>query len=133
MRHGGSVAGVPVPPRSADQRRDALARSARARQVHASVKRELKSGGTTLPAVLRRAGVDEAVASLRVLTVLSALPGHGPRRAVSVMDELGIASSRRLRGLGLRQRAALERHAAARMRIAHLAPVVAGPADRARQ
>lgn len=102
-------------------------RSARARQVHASVKRELKSGDTTLPAVLRRAGEDEAVASLRVLAVLAALPGHGPRRAVSVMDALGIASSRRLRGLGSRQRAALERHVAAGKKTGHPAIDERGP------
>ena len=44
---------------------------------------------------------------MRVSALLAALPGYGKVRAAALLDELGIASTRRVRGLGARQRAAL--------------------------
>jgi ribosomal protein S13 len=46
-------------------------------------------------------------AGLRVTWLLEALPGVGPVRAERLMAAAGIAPSRRVRGLGERQRAAL--------------------------
>lgn len=98
---------MPVPELDADQRRAALARAGEARQVRAELKQMLKAGEVTLGEVLDRAGASEALARMRVSDVLEALPRVGPVRARQVMDDLGIAPSRRLRGLGSRQRAAL--------------------------
>jgi hypothetical protein len=41
---------------------------------------------------------------MRVSEVLEAMPAYGPVKARSLMEELDIATSRRLRGLGPRQR-----------------------------
>lgn len=71
------------------------------------MKAALKSGETDLAAVLKKAGKDEALAKMRVLDLLRSLPGVGDRRAEAAMEEVGIATSRRIKGLGVHQRTAL--------------------------
>ena len=44
---------------------------------------------------------------MRVAELLEALPGIGKVRAAAIMEQLGIAASRRVRGLGIHQRRAL--------------------------
>ncbi|EKU47936.1 hypothetical protein C272_06865 [Brevibacterium casei S18] len=89
------------------QRSAALDKAFKARQVRAEVKAALKSGETDLAAVLQKAGKDEALAKMRVLDLLRSLPGVGDRRAEAAMEEVGIASSRRIKGLGVHQKNAL--------------------------
>ena len=50
---------------------------------------------------------DDAIARMRIVELLEALPGIGRVRAAAIMDQLGIAQSRRVRGLGIHQRRAL--------------------------
>ena len=57
--------------------------------------------------MLTRADSDEAVSRLKVTDLLMALPSIGEVRAEAILKELNIASSRRLRGLGIHQRRAL--------------------------
>nr|WP_276087768.1 integration host factor, actinobacterial type [Brevibacterium sp. R8603A2] len=90
-----------------EQRAAALDKAFKARQARAEVKTELKAGRTTLSAVLDRAGSDEALSKMKVHDLLRSLPGVGDRRASALMEEIGIAASRRLKGLGVHQRAAL--------------------------
>ncbi len=92
---------------TADQRRAALAKAAEARRVRAEVKELLKTGSITFPEVLERAEVDELVAGTKVSAIIVSLPGVGKVKGKRLMEELGIASNRRLRGLGIRQRKAL--------------------------
>jgi hypothetical protein len=92
---------------TAEQRTAALARAAVVRADRGQARAELKAGRLSLPALLDRAAADEALASMRVSALLAALPGYGRVRAAALLDELGIASTRRVRGLGARQRAAL--------------------------
>ena len=94
-------------PLTPDQRAAALDKAFKARQARAEVKTELKAGRTTLSAVLDRAGSDEALSKMKVHDLLRSLPGVGDRRASALMEEIGIAASRRLKGLGVHQRAAL--------------------------
>ena len=47
------------------------------------------------------------VGKLKVVSMLESLPGVGKVKARKVMEEIGIADSRRVRGLGAQQRAAL--------------------------
>jgi len=60
-----------------------------------------------LAQVIARAAEEDALARMRVIDLLTAMPGIGPARGRTLMDRLGIAQSRRLRGLGEHQRAAL--------------------------
>ena len=90
-----------------EQRRAALAKAAEARRVRAEIKELLKTGSLTFPEVLDRAETDELVAGTKVAAIIVSLPGVGKVKGKRLMEELGIASNRRLRGLGSRQRRAL--------------------------
>ncbi|MEY3019458.1 MAG: hypothetical protein RLZZ272_442 [Actinomycetota bacterium] len=96
-----------VPPLDGEARRRALAKAAEARRTRADVKRALKQGEIGLSELFDRSGDSEAIANLRVTELLQSIPDHGPARAARLMAELDIASSRRVRGLGPRQRRAL--------------------------
>ncbi|MCW2860256.1 MAG: hypothetical protein JWP48_1964, partial [Actinoallomurus sp.] len=52
---------------------------------------------------------DDVIGKMKVSALLESLPGVGKVRAKQIMERLGIAESRRVRGLGANQRAALER------------------------
>jgi len=98
---------VPVPPLDDDARRRALDLAARSRKVRAEWKRRLATGEADVAMLLEAAGSEPALAGLRVSDALGALPGIGPKGVERIMISCGIAMSRRLRGLGTRQRAAL--------------------------
>jgi hypothetical protein len=89
------------------QRKAALEKAAEARRVRADLKERLKMGSVTLTEVLEQASADEIVGKTKVLAVLESLPGVGKVKARRLMEDIGIAESRRLRGLGDQQRAAL--------------------------
>ncbi len=57
--------------------------------------------------VLSQSETDEVLGKMKVSALLEALPGVGKVRAQQIMERLEIAPSRRLRGLGDRQRKAL--------------------------
>lgn len=97
------------PSRSAEQRAADLAKAAAARRTRAQVKERLKRGGLSLSEVLSSGESDDMIGNLRVAEVVASMPGVGKIRAQQVMQRLGIAPNRRLRGLGGKQRAALER------------------------
>ena len=89
------------------QREAALAKAAEARRVRADAKQRLKTGQLSLPEFLADADGSAPLAKMRVSDVLEAMPAYGPVKAERLMGRLDIAPSRRVRGLGTRQRAAL--------------------------
>jgi hypothetical protein len=99
---------VALPPLTPEQRAAALEKAAKARKDRAEVKNNLKRGVTTLPAVLKQGQSDDTVGKMKVSALLEAMPGVGKVRARQIMERLGIAESRRVRGLGANQRTALE-------------------------
>jgi transposase len=105
---------VGLPSLSAEQRAAALEKAAAARRTRAQIKERLKRNGTSLAEVLAAADSNEVIGKLRVAEVLESMPGVGKIRAAELMERLGIAPSRRLRGLGSKQRGALEREFPAR-------------------
>ena len=99
---------MPQPPSlTPEQRQAALAKAAEARRARAEIKERLKMGSITLAELLTQAETDDMVAGIKVLAVLESLPGVGKVKARRTMDEVGIADTRRLRGLGDQQRKAL--------------------------
>lgn len=92
-----------------EQRQAALEKAAQARQLRAEVKNRLKNSGASLADVINEARTSDIVAKLKVRDLLQSLPGVGKVRAQEIMDRIGIAESRRLRGLGVNQIQALLR------------------------
>ncbi len=64
-------------------------------------------GSLSLPELLELADSDDVVAGIKVLAMVESLPGVGKVKARRTMEEIGIAESRRLSGLGPNQRDAL--------------------------
>lgn len=91
------------PPLSDEQRRQALEKAAEARRKRAELKEQLKSGRTSLKELLDRSD-DDIVGKMKVITVLEAMPGVGEKRRKVLMEKLQISASRRIRGLGQKQR-----------------------------
>jgi hypothetical protein len=94
------------PELTAEDRARALARAAEVRRVRAEVREALRTGTLTIGDVLARSE-DEQIGGIKVKAVLTALPGLGKVKSYRLMESIGIAENRRLRGLGERQKAAL--------------------------
>ena len=92
-----------LPTLTPEQRAQALEKAAEARKKRAELKQQLKTGKVTLGDVLQRSG-DDVVGKMKVANVLESLPGVGKVRAQKIMEELDISASRRVRGLGAKQR-----------------------------
>jgi hypothetical protein len=90
-----------------EQRAAALEKAAAARRARAELKERLKLGSITLAEVLKQGQENELVGKTKVLAVLESLPGVGKVKARRTMEEIGIAETRRVRGLGVQQREAL--------------------------
>lgn len=96
-----------APPTLTDEQRlAALDKAAEARRVRAELKERLKMGSVSLEELLEQSS-DDVVGKTKVLAVLESLPGVGKVKARRLMDECHISESRRVRGLGGQQRAAL--------------------------
>ena len=94
---------VPVPALTTEQRADALARATSARRRRAEVKHRLKAGALRIAEVIAEGSRDDAIAKLKVSELVESMPGVGPVTAQRIMTDLGIAASRRVRGLGTHQ------------------------------
>ncbi len=99
---------MPQPPQlTPEQREAALAKAAAARRARAELKEKLKMGSLSLSTVLDQAESDAVVGKTKVLAVIESLPGVGKVKARRTMEEIGIAETRTLKGLGAQQRKAL--------------------------
>ena len=91
-----------LPQLTDEQRKAALEKAAQARHERAELREKIKSGKVTLADVLES---DGPIASrMKVSTLIESLPGYGKAKAAKIMDELGISATRRVKGLGARQR-----------------------------
>jgi excinuclease UvrABC nuclease subunit len=97
---------MPLPTLTEEQRKEALAKAAEARKARAELKAELKAEKVTLKDILSKQG-DDIVGKMKVSAVLEALPGVGKVRARKIMEKLDISATRRVRGLGAKQKDAL--------------------------
>lgn len=97
-----------LPSLTAEQRAAALEKAAVARRTRAQLKERLKRKHTTIAEVLTAGENDDVIGKMRVSEVIESMPGVGKVRAGQLMEKLDIAPTRRLRGLGAKQRSALE-------------------------
>ena len=88
-----------LPQLTDEQRKAALEKAAQARHERAELREKIKSGKVALEDVLDS---DDPIASrMKVSTLIESLPGYGKAKAAK---ELGISATRRVKGLGARQR-----------------------------
>jgi len=91
-----------LPQLTEEQRKAALEKAAAARHARAELRDKIKKGEVSLGEVLES---DDPIASrMKVSALIESLPGYGKAKATKIMDELGISSTRRVKGLGVRQR-----------------------------
>jgi len=95
-----------LPKLTDEQRKEYLERAAAARRARAELRKDLKEGKISFIDVMNKAD-DPVVARMKVVTLLESLPGYGKARAQAVLKEIGIAETRKVQGLGSRQRAEL--------------------------
>ncbi|KXB62500.1 mIHF protein [Olsenella sp. DNF00959] len=96
---GGTMA---LPQLTDEQRKAALEKAAAARHERAELRDKIKRGDITLEEVLN--SEDPIASRLKVSALIESLPGYGKAKATKIMDELGISATRRVKGLGARQR-----------------------------
>lgn len=90
-----------------EERAAAREKATAARAVRAEVKAKLKDRSITVAEILQRSEEDEALSRMKVSDLLESAPGIGKVRSAAIMEEIGIAKTRRVRGLGVHQRKAL--------------------------
>ena len=101
---------TPTPPTLSQEQRVEASRLAVAnRRRRAEVKRLVKSGELSLDELFNLASREECVAQMRAYDLISALPAIGEVKAERIMKSASIAKTRRIRGLGPKQRAELFR------------------------
>ena len=101
---------TPTPPSLTQEQRVQASRLAVAnRRRRAEVKRLVKSGQMSLDEIFALAENEECVAQMRAYDLISALPAIGEVKAERIMAKAAIAKTRRIRGLGPKQRAELFR------------------------
>ena len=94
-------------PLTDEERARAREKATAARSARAGIKKGLRDGTLTVAQVLQQGETDEAVSRLKVTELLEATPGIGKVRSAAIMEQIGIAPTRRVRGLGQHQRRAL--------------------------
>ena len=97
--------GMALPELGVEERAAALEKAGSARRERAEIKRRMKSGEVGMRELLSMDG--EAVMRMRVMDAVRSMPGYGEARARALLKRLRISESRRIRGLGARQREAL--------------------------
>ena len=96
-----------LPELTPEQRQANLEKAAASRRERAEVKNRLKHSGASIVDVLHQGQENDVIGKMRVLDLLTSMPGLGKVRARQMMERLSISESRRVRGLGANQIAAL--------------------------
>ena len=98
-----------LPRLTPEQRQANLEKAAASRRERAAIKNRLKHSGASIVEVLQQGQENDVIGKMRVIDLLQSMPGLGKVRARQTMERLGIAESRRVRGLGTKQVAALQK------------------------
>lgn len=95
----------PAPHLTREQRMEALCKAAEARSARADIKRRVASGELPFADAIDLPGASR----IPVIQLIAAVPGYGRVKSARLMHDLGISGSRRVGGLGCRQREGLLR------------------------
>lgn len=88
------------------EKKKALEKAQTMRKARAELRAKLKKGVVKLADVLNNKD-DAVIQRMKVSYLLKSLPRVGKVKAEKIMEEIGIDESRRVQGLGKRQREAL--------------------------
>ncbi len=95
-----------LPKLSLDEKKKALKKAQEVRSKRAKIRQNLKAGKTTIREVLENIN-DDVIAKMRVVYLLESLPRIGKVKTKKIMNDIGIDETRRIQGLGNRQKQAL--------------------------
>lgn len=94
-----------APDATPEQRRAALEKATETRRARADTLAAVRAGTVDPVDVLTEP--NEVDKGIRVARLLKAVPGHGPVKADKLMGEAAVSRTRKVGGLGARQRAKL--------------------------
>lgn len=95
-----------LPKLSLEEKKKALKKAQEVRSKRAQIRQDLKTGKTNIRELLSKID-DEVVAKMRVVYLLESLPRIGKVKTKKIMSDIGIDETRRIQGLGNRQKQAL--------------------------
>jgi hypothetical protein len=95
-----------LPKLTPEQQKAALEKAKEARTKRKELREQITAGKITAAEILDREG-DPIVDKFKVKSLIEALPGYGKAKAEKLLEELGISDTRKIKGLGKNQRAAL--------------------------
>jgi len=89
-----------------EARKKGLEKAIAVRKTRSRIKEELKQGKTTIKKLLEDEELfKEYISGMKVLSIVSSLPGNGRTNAVRVLEELKISPIKKMGGLGKVQKA----------------------------
>jgi len=95
---------LPTPPKlTPEQRAAALEAAKQARRTRSDIKEQVRTGKLKLHQVIELSSTNESISKMRVSELLESIPGFGKVRVSTILDRLGISSTRRIQGLGVLQ------------------------------
>ena len=90
-----------IPVLTTEQRKAAADKAVAARRKRAEFKEEINARRINVSQALAdKYRKDDVIGRMRVSSFISSFPGYGPSKTAALMSRLGIAETRRLRGLG---------------------------------
>ena len=91
---------------SDEARKKGLEKARVVRKRRSEIKEQLKQGKISISKILKDKQLfEEYVSGMKVLAIVSSLPGNGKMNAVKVLEELHISPNKKIGGLGKNQKA----------------------------
>lgn len=88
-----------------NDRRKGLEKARQVRKKRAEIKEQLKKGKTNLKSLFKdQRLITDYVSNMKVISLISALPGNGRVNALKILKELKISPNKKIGGLGRNQK-----------------------------
>ena len=90
---------------SIEERKAALLKAVKARKIRSDFKLQVKNKQIRWHEAFE--STEEAIQKMRIKELLESIPSFGSTRAENILDQIGISHSRRIKGIGIRQKSEL--------------------------
>ena len=87
---------------SIEERKAALLKAVEARKIRSEFKLQVKNKQIRWHEAFE--STEEAIQKMRIKELLESIPSFGSTRAENILDQIGISHSRRIKGIGIRQK-----------------------------